>query len=251
MLYGSGEVAEDRYWGDREQRYTGGYEPVSADPALLTRLVAGAEAEWGAGRVARIEIEHRKNQEPFVEISCIPGERVGGFEAPVLRFSARDGSALPLEDHRGGGMHTERVLLALHEGLFAGWALRWLYFISGLMGCAVIATGLVLWSVKRRQKHIKGASGTDRFGLRLVEVLNAGTIIGLCFGIALFFLANRLLPLQMDQRAEWEFHALFLGWGWALLWASLRPLKRAWIELCWLTFAACLAVPLGELPDHR
>lgn len=242
--YGPGEIGTNRYFDERFDRFAGGHEPVTIDGALLTRLVGQAETAWGEGRVSRLQIEHRKNQEPYVDFYGISGERAGGFEPPRLRFSARDGSPLEPEDKRGPAARTERVLFDLHEGVFAGWTLRWLYLVSGLLGCAVIATGLVLWTVKRRQKHVKGASAFDRFGLRLVEVLNAGTIIGLPFGIALFFLANRLLPVQMDQRAEWEFHALFLGWGWALLWASLRPLKRAWVELSWLTSAACLAVPI-------
>lgn len=243
-VYGSGDAGVDRYFDERFPIHPGGYEPARSDADLLTGLVARAEAEWGRDRVARLHIEHRRGEEPFVDFYGVAGERAGGFEPPRLRFSARDGAPLVPEDTRGAAARTERVLFDLHEGIFAGWALRWLYVISGLLGCGVIATGLVLWTVKRRQKHIKGASAGDRFGLRLVEVLNAGTIIGLPFGIALFFIANRLLPLQMDQRAEWEFHSLFLGWGWALLWASIRPLKLAWIELSWLTALACAVIPV-------
>lgn len=243
-VYGTGDPAINRYWDDRFPVHKAGYEPVSADVALLTRLVTLAEADWGADRVARLRIEHPRGEPAFVELSGIAGDRMGGLEPARLRFATTDGTPLPPDETRGPAARTERVLFDLHEGVFAGWVLRWLYVVSGLLGCGVIATGLVLWTVKRRQKHIKGASAGARFGLRLVEVLNAGTIIGLPFGIALFFLANRLLPLQMESRAQWEFHALFLGWGWALLWASVRPLKRAWIELCWLTTAACVAIPL-------
>ncbi len=49
------------------------------------------------------------------------------------------------------------VMLGLHEGLFAGPLLRALYVLSGLLGAAMIATGLVLWSVKRRQRSEKAA----------------------------------------------------------------------------------------------
>jgi len=48
-------------------------------------------------------------------------------------------------------------MLGLHEGLFAGPLLRALYVLSGLLGAAMIATGLVLWSVKRRQRSEKAA----------------------------------------------------------------------------------------------
>ncbi|MEA5162697.1 PepSY-associated TM helix domain-containing protein [Cereibacter johrii] len=243
-VYGTGDAAMNRYWDDRSTVHKAGYQPARAEAALLARLVTEAEAEWGAGRVAQLRIEHPRGEPAFVELSGIAGDRMGGLRPAHLRFDAVNGAPLPPDDRDGAAARTERLLFDLHEGIFAGWGLRWLYVVSGLLGCGVIATGLVLWTVKRRQKHIKGASAGARFGLRLVEVLNAGTIIGLPFGIALFFLANRLLPLQMEGRAQWEFHALFLGWGWALLWASVRPLKRAWIDLCRLAAAACLAIPL-------
>lgn len=243
-VYGAGDAAMNSYWDDRFARHPADDTPMTATAPQLAQMVAQAEAQWGKARIARLQIEHRKGAPPFVDLYGIAGDHAGGLEPPRLRFGLRDGGPLPPDENRGGAGQTESILFTLHEGLFAGWVLRWLYVVSGVLGCAVIATGLVLWTVKRRQKHMKGASRADRFGLRLVEVLNAGTILGVPFGIMLFFLANRLLPLHMEGRAEWEFHALFLGWGWALLWATLRPLKRAWIELSYLVAAGCLAVPV-------
>jgi uncharacterized iron-regulated membrane protein len=46
-------------------------------------------------------------------------------------------------------------LAGLHYAWFAGANLRWLYFLSGLIGCALIATGLILWTVRRRARHEK------------------------------------------------------------------------------------------------
>lgn len=244
VAFGPGQAGIDRYLDSRYSPLPTAYDPARVETARVTDAVARAEAAWGAGRVAQISIEHRHDAEPFIELLGIPGDRVGGLGLPQMRVHAVTGAPLPPADARGPVARTERVLFDLHEGLFAGWVLRWVYFGSGLLGAAVIATGLVLWTVKRRQKHVRGATAAERFGLRLVEVLNAGTIIGLPIGIAAFFLANRLLPVQMDQRAAWEFHALFAVWGWTFLWASLRPLKRAWIDLCWLACAASLAVPL-------
>ena len=65
----------------------------------------------------------------------------------------------------------------LHMGHFAGPVLRWLYFICGLAGTAMIGTGLVIWLGKRQLKHAK--SGVMPFELRLVEVLNIASMSGL------------------------------------------------------------------------
>jgi len=40
---------------------------------------------------------------------------------------------------------------------------RWLSFLSGLTGTAMIATGLVVWVVKRRQR-VEKQGGTPYFG---------------------------------------------------------------------------------------
>ena len=58
-----------------------------------------------------------------------------------------------LRDGIGGSFY------GLHMGHFAGPVLRWLYFICGLAGTAMIGTGLVIWLGKRQLKHAK--SGGD------------------------------------------------------------------------------------------
>lgn len=42
------------------------------------------------------------------------------------------------------------------------------------------------------------------FGHQLVEKLNIATIAGLPFAIAMYFWANRLIPVPFDGRADWE-----------------------------------------------
>lgn len=222
--------------------------PVSAPRVPLPTLVARLEAEWD-GRVASLQMVHPRNATPYIDVRRADASGLH-VERPVLRLSALDGTPLarPADDTT---TRVRSTLFALHEGLFANWWLRWLYFISGLLGCAVIGTGLVLWTVKRRQQHRTRSADAGSFtaranalGLRLVEGLNAGTLVGLPLGLAAYFWANRLLPLALHERAEWEVHSLFLVWGWALLYACGRPVKRAWLELLSLAAVAYGAIPL-------
>ena len=53
-------------------------------------------------------------------------------------------------------MVVNHALLGLHEGLFAGPVLRWIYFLTGLLGTAMIGIGLVLWTVERKAKAAAG-----------------------------------------------------------------------------------------------
>jgi uncharacterized iron-regulated membrane protein len=141
-------------------------------------------------------------------------------------------------------MATQSVMIGLHAGRYAGWGLRWLYFLSGIGGTIMVGSGLVLWTVKRRAKLPDPTR--PHFGFRLVERLNITAIAGLPAGIAAYFLANRLLPTGMTARAEWEIHSLFLTWAAVLLWAIARPYRRAWIESLALAAGLFASVPVGN-----
>ena len=54
--------------------------------------------------------------------------------------------------------------------------------------------------------------------------------MGLPLGVAAYFWANRLLPIALEARAEWEMHILFLAWALSFVHAGARELKRAWSE---------------------
>ena len=130
---------------------------------------------------------------------------------------------------------------SLHEGQFAGSLARWIYFFTGLIGTAMIASGLILWTTKRKPQQMKNPNGPD-FGYRLVEQLNIGTIVGLPIAIALYFYANRLLPLDMAERAAWEANVMFISWAILLIYPAFRPAAKAWSEQ--LKFAAAVYITL-------
>ena len=219
--------------------------PVRRPAMALAPLLAKADAAWGRGQVAGIAIDGKAGEVQVIRILRVQDARIDYRPAASLRFDAATGTPLaPLPVHGGAPAQTQRVLLNLHEGVFATIWLRWLYFASGLLGCAMIGTGLVLWTVKRRQRHLAGGNGINHAGVRLVENLNVATIAGLPLAIALYFWANRLLPVALAQRAEWELHCLFAAWLASLCYALARPLRRAWIELLWAASAAYALLPL-------
>ena len=106
----------------------------------------------------------------------------------------------------------------------------------------MVATGLVLWIAKRRQKARPG-DAREAFSLRLVDGLNAGTIAGVVFGVAAVFLANRLLPADMPGRQVWEVRAFFSAWGLSLVYAFLF-LRRKWQDLLGIAALALALVPV-------
>ncbi|SHL46092.1 PepSY-associated TM helix domain-containing protein [Phytopseudomonas punonensis] len=245
-LYGTGKQQErvliDELFGRDKREYL----PASRPQVALDELVQRGEAQWPEQGVASLTISQVKGEPARIDVQRILGGSVNIYDPVMLSFAA-DGQPAVYPDKTHGPGKTHRMLIGLHEGLFADWWLRWLYLVAGLLGCGMIGTGLVLWTVKRRNGHLKrndAAALFDAYGLRLVEVLNVGTLVGLPTAVAAYFWANRLLPVGMAERASWEMHCLFLTWGWLFLYASLRPLKKAWLEMAWMAVAAFGLIPL-------
>lgn len=120
------------------------------------------------------------------------------------------------------------VMLGLHEGLYAGPLLRLLYVVSGLMGCAMVATGLFYWVKSRKKKEKKHAPRKD---LRWVQAMNVGVVMGFPVALPVYFLANRLLPVIQANRSETEVALLFAAWLVTLLIAMAMRTRKAIICL--------------------
>jgi uncharacterized iron-regulated membrane protein len=161
---------------------------------------------------------------------------------PQIAYAAATGAEIARIGEAGAATRTGAVMAGLHEAHFAAAPLRLLFFLCGCMGAATIATGLILWTVARAPR----GAAPDGFGLRLVRVLNLGTIAGLPVGLAAYFLANRLLPAAVEARSAWEVRAFFIAWSVAALAAALYPRARAWTLALGLAAAAFLAIPVVD-----
>ncbi|MBN9147939.1 MULTISPECIES: PepSY domain-containing protein [unclassified Nitrobacter] len=248
--YGFGENSQRLYFDELEGRLA---RPARANTQVpltpLAPLIAEAEAQWGEGRVRSLEILYPGDSQAQVSISQTPSGPLR--RTATMVFNGVSGALIEVKPAiRSTPKAIRDTLLGLHEGLFAGPVLRWLYFLSGSIGTAMIATGLVLWTVKRREKLKR--TGEPSFGLLLVERLNIGTVVGLPIAIAAYFWANRLIPAGVEGRAAWEAHAMFIAWTGMLLHPIFRPVQRAWIEQCWLATAVFGLLPmLNALTTNR
>ena len=220
---------------------------VSAPTLALEPFIQTAEKTWGKGQVAALRFSHDQGEPPVIRVDQVGGTQIG-YEPKSLRFNALSGEPVAEKAPANLTFQTNQTLRALHEGLYAGPWLRWLYFVSGLLGCAMIGSGLILWSLKRQPKQ---AVQRD-WGLKWVDALNLATVAGLPAGVAIYFWANRLLPLDIDNRGDWEINALFMVWGEVLLFGLLRNIRKAWVECFSFTAAAFALVPvINALTTHK
>lgn len=223
--------------------------PAAGKPAQLTAigpLVAKAQAEWQGAQVDHLHIHH-----PNDANASIAMDREGGKaltqSSMSISFNGVTGKVIESKgDEARPVVQTAGVMRSLHEAVFAGPFVRALFFISGLGGCLMIASGALLWAIKKRQSQAKLIAETGRVsaGLRLVEALNIGVIAGLPIAFASYFWANRLIPVGIPLREELEIHCFFIAWACALALAQYRPQQSMWQLQLWVGAILMVLLPV-------
>ncbi|MFV3076857.1 PepSY-associated TM helix domain-containing protein [Niveispirillum fermenti] len=219
------------------------YAATPTPQAPIAPMLEQARALWQGGTVGGVRISNPGDAAARVQISRHLGDRVLD-RSQTITFDGVTGQMLARPPHSGAGIATRDAMVGLHAGRFAPTTVRWLYFLSGLAGTAMVATGLVMWTAKRREKLPD--PGRPHFGFRLVERLNVATVAGLPVGMVAMFWANRLLPVGLEGRWHAEVNAMFIAWGLCIVHAFMRPPKRGWVEQFTLCAVMLLGLPLYD-----
>lgn len=222
-------------------------ERPHAAPAPLTALgPLLAEAEGQMGPLAGLSIDHPGRSDARIEVRPILGNRIELTKGRSMLFDGVSGAVLRAPAESRPSQLTQRVMAGLHFAQFGGYPMRWLYFLCGLVSSAMIASGLVLFCVKRRRKYASEAPAARRVS-HLIEALNLAAVAGLSLACIGLLWANRLLPVELAQRAAWEVNAFFAVWLLSLLHALWHPTLRGWSEQLGLAALLCMALPLLSL----
>jgi uncharacterized iron-regulated membrane protein len=205
---------------------------ASGTPMRLAPLRAMADTareHWQGAAVARLVVNRPGDANATVTVVRGDDGRIVYEPGSGMIFNGTTGALDSESVMTAAPLKLAGTLYGLHMGHFAGPVLRWLYFVFGVGGTALIGTGLVMWLGKRRLKH--ASTGVLPFELRLVEVLNVASMAGLMLAVVSFFWANRLLPVSFFAAREgWEINVFFIVWGLAVLHAVVRKGAAAWRE---------------------
>jgi hypothetical protein len=211
----------------------------SAPLVPIAPLVRDAEARLRMP-AARVLVQQPGDAAAIVAVSGAADTRLNARAGTVV-YSGATGALLQSPSGTGAAVSTAGVMLGLHIAHFAAPALRWVLFLLGLTGAAMVGTGLLLWTAARRKPGM-----APFFGLRLVERLNIATIAGLPLGMGAFLLSNRVIPVAAEGRADVEVATMFYVWGVAAVLQSLRPAKQAWAILFATGSVVYLAIPMAN-----
>ena len=215
----------------------------SGKPARLTALsavVRDAERRMGVP-AGHISVTDPGDAAARITVSRSQSSLLSS-RAPSQTYDGVTGEPIWQAPPPGPAAETAGVMIGLHSARFADYGMRWFYFLCGVGGSLMVASGLVLWTVKRREKLPDPAR--PHLGFRIVERLNLAVVAGFPFAIAAMLWANRLLPVGLTDRAQWEVHALFIAWGLTLAPAILFNPARLWARLLAATGALLAAIPV-------
>ena len=231
------------YGGNRQHFFDevfGNYKrPPAGRPAALAPLdpiVAAASRAWGGGQPDLIQVYNDGDANAYVGLRRRNDERVTA-DPQLIYFDGVTGTLLKFAPLHSG-IATQRWLTGLHMIQFNRWLLRWLYFALGLMGCGMIATGLLAWVARTRPSGDR--TRADAFALAVIT--------GPLLATLAYLVGNRLLPAAMPGRALDELRLFFGAWALAVIHAFIRSgafdQHRAAGEQCWAAALLALLAPL-------
>lgn len=237
------------------------HEPagIPAPLASVDAMVSEAKRRWAArdlpGEVGWLWLRHVGDRNGIVSIYRAGSDQVA-LVGQAVHFEAATGRVIHEEPSLTPVASINEFLTGLHLQHFEHWLLRWLYVFGGLSGCVCIATGLLFFVGKRRQKH--AAQGIQ--GARWVDALAVTAVTGPVLAALAILVANRCLPTDLSERNSWEEGAFWTAWLLSFAHAALRSravlearVAPTWREQCLgITALAAAAVLLNWLTtgDH-
>ncbi|MBT2745486.1 MULTISPECIES: PepSY-associated TM helix domain-containing protein [unclassified Lysobacter] len=236
------------YNGDAEKFFveaSDSYERPETHQALkriypIDTLVSDARARLGQP-VTWVSVHHPDDTSATISFGGDHSRDVAWNYRSVF-YDANDGKFLHQSGPMAPGYQTYTFIGGMHMAQWGGSALRWLYFVMGIAGCVMIASGMQVW-VSKRAKKIAEAGNVS--GYALVQALNLGVVGGLPLASAAMAIGNRLIPADLAARANAEIAVFCAVWIAATLYAAIPAVhKRGWGRFFAINAGAFALIPL-------
>lgn len=221
---------------ERPARQHAGQGKALTPPSLapLAPMLHRAEDIFGPGSIGLILFERGTVSMTMADSATLAMTR------DHVTFSERDGKQISITRTPDTLHRITGILRGLHFIRWAPLPLRWLYFISGLVGSVMMSGGLILFLMKHRAKKRR------TFLFRLAETLTIAVTTGLPLACLAYLWANRLFWSDLPDRSLFEIRSFFIIWALSLIHAAVRNFtgrpQKGWNEQCCVFAAFALAL---------
>lgn len=216
--------------------------PQPAEMKDIDFFLKEVKKTWGNAQISKVVLMFPNRSDAMISFEQAKDNTIT-LSPSRLEFNAITGELTPNTKNTSLLAKTNAGIYGLHLAPFAQPLLRSAFFFSGILGCLMIASGLLLWSLKR-QLQLK--NDYEPVGYFFVDRLNIGILVGLPLAIIASFYAVRLNSLVDIMNISF-IYTFFVFWIFSFLASLLTPKDKLWIsQLALLTFL-CFALPIVDL----
>lgn len=220
-------------------------ENQSIQPAqnlAIEKLLNQVQQSWGNQPLSTMSVKNPNTNQAQITFTQ-KEDRTITRNQPQITLNASTGKVL--EDTRNNSpiATLNAGVYGLHMATFAQPLLRLGFFFSGILGCVMIASGLLLWSLKRQ---IQNKNSQFHFGHYLVDRLNVAAFVGLPCATVAYLSANRLFTVT-STTINYEVYSFFLVWLISLIIALITKKQHLWRTQLSVFILLCMALPILNL----
>ena len=197
------------------------------------------QKHWGSAKIDNISIDQPNTQLAKVSILALEDHSITRDKAS-LTLNGATGELLGNSRNNSAIATLNAGVYGLHMATFAQPLLRLAFFFSGILGCAMIASGLLLWSLKRQ---LQKKTDQFHFGYYLVNRLNITMIIGLPIAMLGYLYTNRFTTVQANT-ANYEIYTFFSLWLLSFIIALLIKQQYLWKTLLKILILMAFLLPI-------
>lgn len=181
--------------------------PVLAQMQPIAILSKQVQQQWGDSPYATVSIKNPNTTQAQITFTALEDPTITR-RPPQMTLNAMTGEVLADPRNNSPIATLNAGVYGLHMAKFAPSPLRLALFFCGLLGYAMIASGLLLWSLKReKQQQTRALQGQ----LYLVNRLNITAILGLPIAVLCYFYCNKI-EIFFKSTHDYEIQSFFTTW---------------------------------------
>ncbi|KXO78031.1 peptidase [Acinetobacter venetianus] len=216
-------------------------DPIKTEMLPIQTLLGKVKQQWGDQALATIEVKNPNTDQATISFKQLEDRSIT-LNQPQITFDAT-GNILGNTKNNSAVATLNAGVYGLHMATFAQPLLRLAFFCSGILGCLMIASGLLLWSLKRQ---IQNKSNQFNLGRYLVDRLNIATFIGLPIAMLAYIFTNRFVQIT-ETTPNYEIYSFFVVWTLSLMIALFTKKQYLWQSQVAVLGIVAIALPIYDL----
>lgn len=218
-------------------------KPLETAPDIRYYIDKTAQM-WPEAFIKLVTVKNYGDQSMLLSIQADADYRRSFAGTGAIVYEMQSGKVLQQKSPYEGATYIDglkSLVYRLHYGDYGGYFLKIVYFIMGIMGCLVIASGIIIWLVARDKSSVPPAKRKFNFWL-------ANTYLAVClsmFPVTAFAFIVIKMNVPVDQAFIYRIY--FYSWlALALYYIVRKDLNRTNRETLLLGAILSLCVPVAS-----